>query len=309
MRKIILCNPRGFCAGVVRAVQIVESALERWGAPIYVKHEIVHNRHVVDSLKEKGAIFVENLEEIPYGSRVIYSAHGISPRVREIAKERCLLDIDATCVLVTKVHSAVKLYASRGYKIILIGKKNHVEVIGIQGEAPNSVTVVENVQDVEKLTFNSNDPLFYITQTTLSLDDVSDISQVLKMRYPQIITLPSSSVCYATQNRQGALRSVLSRVNFVYVVGDTQSSNSNRLCEIARRRNIPSILINSPEHITDEILRYSGDIAVTAGASTPEDVVQACVSKLKILLGDVQVEEDIFVTEDVVFQVPKEISC
>ncbi|WP_284441690.1 4-hydroxy-3-methylbut-2-enyl diphosphate reductase [Chlamydia gallinacea] len=307
MRQLILCSPRGFCAGVVRAIQVVEKALETWGAPIYVKHEIVHNKHVVDSLKQRGAIFVEDLRGIPKGSRVIYSAHGVSPEVREEAKACHLIDIDATCILVTKIHSAVKLYASRGYHIILVGKKKHVEVIGICGEVPGQVTVVENVADVSRLTFSPKDSLFFVTQTTLSLDDVHEITQALQSRYPQIVTLPSSSVCYATQNRQEALRAVLPRVRFVYVVGDAQSSNSNRLREIASKRGIPSRLINSPDHISDEILNYSGDIAITAGASTPEYVVQLCVSKLKELIPDLQVQEDVFVVEDVVFQLPKEI--
>ncbi|EPP37576.1 4-hydroxy-3-methylbut-2-enyl diphosphate reductase [Chlamydia avium] len=307
MRQLILCNPRGFCAGVVRAIQVVEKALETWGPPIYVKHEIVHNSHVVDNLKERGAVFIEDLKEAPSGSRIIYSAHGVSPKVREEAKAHRLIDIDATCVLVTKIHSAVKLYASRGYHVILIGKKKHVEIIGICGEVPNQVTVVENVDDVMQLSFDSRTPLFFVTQTTLSLDDVDEITKALKLKYPQIITLPSSSVCYATQNRQEALRTVLPRVNFVYVVGDIQSSNSNRLKEIASKRGIPSRLINSPDHIFDEILNYSGDIAMTAGASTPEHIVQACVSKLQELIPDLQVTEDIFVVEDVVFQLPKEL--
>ncbi|WP_349821501.1 4-hydroxy-3-methylbut-2-enyl diphosphate reductase [Chlamydia abortus] len=307
MRRVILSNPRGFCAGVVRAIQVVESALEKWGAPIYVKHEIVHNRHVVDDLKRRGAIFIEDLKDVPCGEKVIYSAHGIPPEVREEAKARNLFDIDATCVLVTKIHSAVKLYASKGYQIILIGKKKHVEVIGIRGEAPESVTVVEKVEDVANLPFDVHVPLFFVTQTTLSLDDVAEVAQALKARYPHIITLPSSSVCYATQNRQEALRAVLPGVNFVYVIGDVQSSNSNRLREVAEKRNIPARLVNSPDHISDEILHYSGDIAVTAGASTPEHIVQSCISRLKELIPDLQVEEDIFTTEDVVFQPPKEL--
>lgn len=307
MRQLILCNPRGFCAGVVRAIQVVEKALDNWGAPIYVKHEIVHNSHVVDNLRKRGAIFIEDLREVPKGSRLIYSAHGVSPEVRKEAKELNLIDIDATCVLVTKVHSAVRLYAARGYHIILIGKKKHVEIIGICGEVPGQVTVVESVSDVQKLSFGPQDPLFFVTQTTLSLDDVHEITQALKSRYPQIITLPSSSVCYATQNRQEALRAVLPRVNFVYVIGDIQSSNSNRLREIAAKRGVSSRLINSPDHISNEILNYSGDIAITAGASTPEHVVQSCVSRLKELIPDLQIQEDLFVVEDVVFQLPKEI--
>lgn len=307
MRKLFLCNPRGFCAGVIRAIQIVEVALEKWGAPIYVKHEIVHNRHVVDELRRKGAIFVESLEDIPSGSKLIYSAHGVSPEVRAEAKKRGLYDIDATCVLVTKVHSAVKLYASKGYQIILIGKRQHVEVIGIRGEAPNHVTVVEKVSEIESLPFTSKTPLFYVTQTTLSMDDVAEITRALKKRYPHIITLPSSSVCYATQNRQQALKSVLFKVNFVYIVGDPQSSNSTRLKELAERRGIPSRLINHPEDIHDDILTYSGHIAMTAGASTPENVVQACIEKLQTMIVGLQIENSFSVEENVFFQLPKKL--
>lgn len=307
MRKLILCNPRGFCSGVVRAIQVVEVALERWGAPIYVKHEIVHNRHVVNSLRAKGAIFIEDLADVPMGQRVIYSAHGIPPQVREEARSRGLIEIDATCVLVTKVHSAVKLYASKGYQIILIGHKKHVEIIGIRGEAPESITVVENVQDVERLPFAKDVPLFYVTQTTLSMDDVEEITQALRKRYPSIITLPSSSICYATTNRQGALRSVLSRVGFAFVIGDVNSSNSNRLYEVAQRRKVPAVLINGPEYISEDIVTYSGDIALTAGASTPEYVVQACINRLLELIPGLKIEDDVFAVEDVVFQPPKEL--
>ncbi|WP_100934126.1 4-hydroxy-3-methylbut-2-enyl diphosphate reductase [Candidatus Chlamydia corallus] len=307
MRKLIVCSPRGFCSGVVRAIQVVEVALEKWGAPIYVKHEIVHNRHVVNFLRAKGAIFVEELADVPGGERVIYSAHGISPAVRAEAKARNLIDIDATCGLVTKVHSAVKLYAGKGYQIVLIGHKKHVEVIGIIGEAPESVTVVESVADVEALPFGPNTPLFYITQTTLSLDDVQEIAGALQKRYPFIITLPSSSICYATTNRQKALRSILPRVNHVFVVGDVNSSNSNRLCEIALKRGVRADLINSPEDIGKKILDYPGDIAITAGASTPEDVVQACIQKLSEIISGLEIENDIFSVENVVFQLPKEL--
>lgn len=307
MRKVIVCSPRGFCAGVIRAIQTVEKALEKWGGPIYVKHEIVHNRHVVDKLRAKGAIFVEDLQEIPRNSRVIYSAHGGPPSIRQEVKERGLIAIDATCGLVTRIHSAVKMYAKKGYYIILIGKRKHVEVIGICGEAPDNITVVENLAEVESLLFSVQDPLFYVMQTTLSMDDAADIVAALKTRYPQIITLPSSSICYATQNRQGALRNILPKVEFVYVIGDPQSSNSNRLREVAARRGVVARLINSPEEISEEILHYSGNIGVTAGASTPEDVVQACLTKLQEWIPDLEIETDLFVEEDMVFQLPKEL--
>lgn len=307
MRKVIVCSPRGFCAGVIRAIQTVEKALEKWGGPIYVKHEIVHNRHVVDKLRAKGAIFVEDLQEIPRNSRVIYSAHGVPPSIRQEVQERGLIAIDATCGLVTRIHSAVKMYAKKGYHIILIGKRKHVEVIGICGEAPDNITVVENLAEVESLLFSVQDPLFYVMQTTLSMDDAADIVAALKTRYPQIITLPSSSICYATQNRQGALRNILPKVEFVYVIGDPQSSNSNRLREVAARRGVVARLINSPEEISEEILHYSGNIGVTAGASTPEDVVQACLTKLQEWIPDLEIETDLFIEEDMVFQLPKEL--
>ncbi|ESN88940.1 4-hydroxy-3-methylbut-2-enyl diphosphate reductase [Chlamydia suis MD56] len=307
MRKVIVCSPRGFCAGVIRAIQTVEKALEKWGGPIYVKHEIVHNRHVVDKLRAKGAIFVEDLQEIPRNSRVIYSAHGVPPSIRQEVQERGLIAIDATCGLVTRIHSAVKMYAKKGYYIILIGKRKHVEVIGICGEAPDNITVVENLAEVESLLFSVQDPLFYVMQTTLSMDDAADIVRALKTRYPQIITLPSSSICYATQNRQGALRNILPKVEFVYVIGDPQSSNSNRLREVAARRGVVARLINSPEEISEEILHYSGNIGVTAGASTPEDVVQACLTKLQEWIPNLEIETDLFVEEDMVFQLPKEL--
>lgn len=307
MRKVIVCSPRGFCAGVIRAIQTVEKALEKWGGPIYVKHEIVHNRHVVDKLRAKGAIFVEDLQEIPRNSRVIYSAHGVPPSIRQEVQERGLIAIDATCGLVTRIHSAVKMYAKKGYYIILIGKRKHVEVIGICGEAPDNITVVENLAEVESLLFSVQDPLFYVMQTTLSMDDAADIVAALKTRYPQIITLPSSSICYATQNRQGALRNILPKVEFVYVIGDPQSSNSNRLREVAARRGVVARLINSPEEISEEILHYSGNVGVTAGASTPEDVVQACLTKLQEWIPDLEIETDLFVEEDMVFQLPKEL--
>ena len=231
--KLLLSKPRGFCAGVERAIETVEKALTLWGSPIYVKHEIVHNKHVVDGLKAKGAIFIENIDEVPIGARLIYSAHGVSPAVRAQAKARNLIEIDATCGLVTRVHSAVKRFAAQGYQIILIGHRNHVEIIGTAGEAPDVTTIVESVDDVEKLAFPAASKLFYITQTTLSLDDVKEITDALIVRYPDIETLPSSSICYATTNRQMALKEITDQTDLVLVVGDPQSSNSNRLRELA----------------------------------------------------------------------------
>lgn len=303
--KLLLSKPRGFCAGVERAIETVEKALELWGAPIYVKHEIVHNKYVVDGLKEKGAVFIEDLNDVPVGSRLIYSAHGVSPAIRSQARERKLIEIDATCGLVTRVHSAVKRYALQGYQIILIGHRNHVEIIGTAGEAPDVTTIVESVQDVLNLSFK-DEKLFYITQTTLSLDDVKDITDALQEKYPNIETLPSSSICYATTNRQMALREITDQTDLVLVVGDPASSNSNRLREVASKRGINSYLINFEGDINPVWLNNIKIIGLTAGASTPETIVQKCIERL-IALGVTEVENVVFTTEDVVFSLPKPI--
>lgn len=305
--KLLLSKPRGFCAGVVRAIGIVEKALEKWGAPIYVKHEIVHNRHVVQRLKEKGAIFIEDLTEVPNNARLIYSAHGVSPAVREEAKERGLIEIDATCGLVTKVHSAAKRFAQKGYHIILIGHRTHVEIVGTAGEAPDQTTIVETPEDVHKLTFTQDDKLFYVTQTTLSLDDVSDITKALTLRYPQIETLPSSSICYATTNRQMALREITEQTDLILVIGDPTSSNSNRLREMGERRGVPAYLINGPSEIQLSWFHGVKTIGLTAGASTPEDIVQMCIERL-LEYGVTDVEDVVYTQEDVIFQLPRELA-
>jgi len=302
--QLLLSKPRGFCAGVERAIDTVEEALKIWGAPIYVKHEIVHNRHVVQRLKNMGAIFIEDIEDVPVGERLIYSAHGVSPAVREQARARNLIEIDATCGLVTRVHSAVKRYAALGYQIILIGHRNHVEVIGTAGEAPKVTTIVESVIDVENLEFRQEEKLFYITQTTLSLDDVKEITSALIVKYPHIETLPSSSICYATTNRQMALREITDLTDLVLVVGDPQSSNSNRLRELASTREVESYLINDENEILPEWLVDKKIIGLTAGASTPEEIVQRCIKKL-IEYGVNEVKDVDHILEKVVFQLPK----
>lgn len=304
--KLLLSKPRGFCAGVERAIETVERAIELWGAPIYVKHEIVHNKYVVDGLRAKGAIFIENLDDVPVGARLIYSAHGVSPAVREHARQRGLIEIDATCGLVTRVHSAVKRFAGQGYQIILIGHRNHVEIIGTAGEAPDVTTIVESPEDVAELNFKADEKLFYITQTTLSLDDVKEITEALKAKYPHIETLPSSSICYATTNRQLALGEITDQTDLVLVVGDPQSSNSNRLKELAAKRGIPSYLINDEREIQEEWVKGVKTIGLTAGASTPEAIVQRCIQRLE-QLGVKDVEDVVFTVEDVVFQLPKPI--
>lgn len=304
--KLLLSKPRGFCAGVDRAIETVERALKLWGPPIYVKHEIVHNRYVVNGLKAKGAIFIEDLNRVPEGARVIYSAHGISPAVREQAKQRRLIEIDATCGLVTRVHSAVKRFAAQGYQIILVGHRNHVEIIGTAGEAPDVTTIVERPEDVAHLNFAQDQKLFYITQTTLSLDDVQEITDALRAKYPNIETLPSSSICYATTNRQMALRQITDETQLVLVVGDPQSSNSNRLREVAERRGVPSYLINDETEIQVEWLSGVRVIGLTAGASTPEEVVHRCIQRLQDL-GVSEVEDVVFTVEEVLFQLPKQV--
>ncbi len=304
--KLLLSKPRGFCAGVERAIETVEKALKIWGAPIYVKHEIVHNKYVVDDLRAKGAIFIEDIDDVPLGARLIYSAHGVSPAVREQAVKRNLIEIDATCGLVTRVHSAVKMFANKGYQIILIGHRNHVEIIGTAGEAPDVTTIVESADDVSKLNYVPGTKLFYITQTTLSLDDVKEITDALVAKYPEIETLPSSSICYATTNRQMALREITGVTDLVLVVGDPKSSNSNRLRETAEKRGIPSYLINNETEIQPKWLQGVKTIGLTAGASTPEIIVQRCIERL-MELGVTEVEDVVFINEDVVFQLPKSI--
>lgn len=305
--KLLLSKPRGFCAGVVRAIDTVEEALKKWGAPIYVKHEIVHNHHVVDGLRAKGAIFIEDLDEVPEGSRIIYSAHGVSPAVREHAKKRNLIEIDATCGLVTRVHSAVKRYAAKGYKVVLIGKRKHVEIIGTAGEAPEAVTIVESVADVDQLEFQPGQKLFYTTQTTLSLLDVKEIVEHLIAKFPYIETLPSSSICYATTNRQLALGQICDETDLVLVVGDPMSSNSNRLREIGARKDIPSYLINNEDEIDPAWLEGVKVIGLTAGASTPEDVVSRIIDRLH-KLGVTETEDVVYTKEDVFFQLPKQVA-
>jgi 4-hydroxy-3-methylbut-2-en-1-yl diphosphate reductase len=303
-KRLLLSKPRGFCAGVDRAIDTVKRALELWGSPIYVRHEIVHNRHVVDELKAMGAIFIENLQDVPPGSRVIFSAHGVPPSVRDEAAQRNLIAIDATCCLVTKVHSAARRFAEKGYRIVLIGHKKHVETIGTAGEALDETTIVETVQDVDKLTFAPDQKIAFLTQTTLSLDDVEAIVHALKKRYPSIETMPSSSICYATQNRQMALRHIAPQADLVLVIGDPKSSNSNRLREIAEKRGITAYLVNNAGEIQSQWLDGVATIAMTAGASTPEAIVQDCVRRLREL-GVGIIEEVVFAEENVSFQLPR----
>jgi 4-hydroxy-3-methylbut-2-enyl diphosphate reductase len=303
-RHLYLAAPRGFCAGVDRAIDIVEMALEVYGAPIWVRHEIVHNRHVVDDLKRKGAIFTDDLADVSAGAVVIFSAHGVSPAVRAEAQARGLRSLDATCPLVTKVHLEALRHAKQGSTIVLVGHRHHVEVQGTLGEAPDSIAVVENVAEAEALEVRDPAKVAYITQTTLSMDDCRAIVAVLKRRFPAIHEPAKDDICYATQNRQNAVKELARRCKVVLVVGAPTSSNANRLVEVAQSHGAAAYLIESAEDIRSEWL--TGDVGITAGASTPEDVVQACVQRVQAA-GDYRLEEFRLVEERVMFPLPGEL--
>lgn len=303
IRTVLLPKPRGFCAGVIRAIDIVEIALEQLGAPVYVRKEIVHNRFVVDELARRGAVFVENLDEVPDGAVTIFSAHGVSPEVRVDAERRKLQVIDATCPLVTKVHIEVIRYARDNYSIIMIGHQNHDEVIGTFGEAPDHIHVVSSVSDVDALQNVNPYRVIYATQTTLSLDDTQAIVERLKQRFPAIISPASSDICYATQNRQAAVKTLAEKANLILVVGAQNSSNSNRLVEVARGKGVPAYLIDNAGDIMPEWLAGCLNIGVTAGASTPEILVQEVVKDLQHR-GFSRIQELELIEEDVHFPLP-----
>ena len=290
--KVIVAKPRGFCAGVDRAIDIVEKALEKYGPPIFVRHAIVHNKRVVDSLKEKGVVFVEELEEIKEKeAKVIFSAHGISPSVRNEAKEKKLQVVDAVCPLVTKVHNEVKHYADLGYTIVLIGHRNHVEVIGTSGEAPEKVVVVESVEEAETLEVADPEKLAYVTQTTLSVDDTKDILSTLKKKFPNIISPSKLDICYATQNRQDAVKELAKFSDLIFIMGSPESSNSNRLVEVAKAYGVEkAFLIEGAESLKEIELDDNMVIGLSSGASTPESVVLEVINKLKSF-GAESVEE------------------
>src|SRR5262245_7432675 len=305
-KTILLPKPRGFCAGVIRAIDIVRIALERLGRPVYVRKEIVHNRSVVDQLATEGAVFVESLDEVPDGAVAIFSAHGVAPEVRVEAERRGLRVIDATCPLVTKVHVEVIRYAREGYSIILIGHRNHDEVIGTFGEAPESIHLVSSVEEVDDLENVRPDRVIYATQTTLSLDDTRAIVERLQKRFPAIISPPSSDICYATQNRQMAVKALARRADLILVVGSKNSSNSNRLVEVAQTSGAPAYLIESARDVRQEWLHGCLEVGVTAGASTPELLVQEVVDTLRGR-GFLGVEEMEVVEEDVQFPLPASV--
>src|SRR6266849_6452437 len=305
-KKIILLRPRGFCAGVVRAIDVVRIALDLYGAPIYVRKEIVHNRHVVDELRGAGAIFVEELDEVPSGARVIFSAHGVSPAVRAQARERGLQVIDATCPLVTKVHLEAVKFAKKGYTIVLIGHKDHDEVIGTLGEAPEATVLVTTVEDVDQLNLKDPERVSFITQTTLSLDETKDIVDRLRERYPKIQGPAAQDICYATENRQLAVKAVIPLCQLLLVVGSQNSSNSRRLVEVCEKTGVPAYLIDDLGEVKPEWLSGIQTVAVTAGASAPENLVQELIGSLQdsgiTMLEEMEIKE-----EDVRFNLPSEL--
>ncbi|VTX65863.1 4-hydroxy-3-methylbut-2-enyl diphosphate reductase [uncultured Aggregatibacter sp.] len=307
--KIILANPRGFCAGVDRAISIVELALEIHGAPIYVRHEVVHNRFVVNGLRERGAIFVEELSEVPDGAIVIFSAHGVSQAVRQEAKDRNLKVFDATCPLVTKVHMQVARASKKGTKAILIGHKGHPEVEGTMGQYGNQeggIYLIESIEDIANLPVSHNDDLTFMTQTTLSLDDTAETISALKEKYPAIQGPHKNDICYATTNRQQAVRELAKQSDLVVVVGSKNSSNSNRLAELASRMGVVSKLIDDPNDIQPDWFNGVQTIGVTAGASAPEELVQSVIARMKEF-GVTDVEELQGLEENMFFEVPKEL--
>lgn len=305
VEKLILASPRGFCAGVVRAVNIVELAVEKWGSPIYVRGEIVHNPHVVRSLQKKGVTFVNELADVPEGSIVVFSAHGVSPEVRKEAKNRNLQVLDATCPLVTKVHREAKKYAGKGYSVVLIGHRGHEEVIGTMGEAPEHIELISSRDDIVSLEVENPEKVAYLTQTTLSVSDTREIIGELRERFPALEGPSAEDICYATQNRQEAVRALAEQVGLILVVGAENSSNSLRLVEEARRHGIPAWLIGDAGGIRPEWLEGVSSVGLTSGASAPESLVDEVVSWF--LERGAAVEELVTCEEKVRFLLPSEL--
>ncbi|MCB9397128.1 MAG: 4-hydroxy-3-methylbut-2-enyl diphosphate reductase [Acidobacteria bacterium] len=311
MKKIVLCLPNGFCAGVERAIRIVELAIEAYGSPIYVNHEIVHNQHVVDDLAAKGAIFVDSLDEVPEGERLIYSAHGVGPEVRRHAKTRKLLEVDATCPLVTKVHLAAVNYARKGYHIFLIGHANHVEVVGTYGEVPDHITIVEPLEADQLDAYIATLPepptqqLVFLTQTTLNVNDCLVVVEALKRRFPSLETPPNEDICYATSNRQEAVKAIAPQMDFFVVVGSPTSSNSLRLVEVAQAEGCQAELVPNLDYIRHRQWDNVKAIGVTAGASTPDILVQGIIQHLKSHGFDT-IETYEHVRESMHFSIPRD---
>lgn len=306
--EILLANPRGFCAGVDRAIIIVEQALEKFGAPIYVRHEVVHNKFVVDELKRKGAIFVEELADVPSGNTVIFSAHGVSLKVREEAESRGLRVFDATCPLVTKVHMEVARMQSKGYEVIMIGHRGHPEVEGTMGQCQGGIYLVETPEDVAQLQVQNPAKLAYVTQTTLSIDDAARVVSALQARFPEILAPRSDSICYATQNRQDAVKIMAKDCDLVIIVGSPNSSNSNRLREVAENQGIEAYMVDDASHLNPAWVSGKKRVGVSAGASAPEVLVREVIAKLQTL-AESEVVELQGVVENVVFQLPKNLTA
>jgi 4-hydroxy-3-methylbut-2-enyl diphosphate reductase len=304
--KLLLAAPRGYCAGVDRAVQTVERALELYGAPVYVRKEIVHNKHVVEQLRERGAVFVESETEVPEGATVVFSAHGVAPSVHANAADRELHTIDATCPLVTKVHVEAKKFAADGYTIVLIGHAGHEEVEGTMGEAPEHIVLIENEQDVDQLEVEDPSKVAYISQTTLSVEETKSIIARLRERFPAIIGPRTDDICYATTNRQAAVKQLARQCDLVLVIGSRNSSNSNRLVEVAREHGADSHLIDHEGQVSEEWLEGKRVVGITSGASAPEELVQRLVSFFRTR-GTIDVQELQVVQEDVRFMLPKAI--
>lgn len=306
--KVLIVSPRGFCAGVRRAIEIVDRALERFGAPIYVRKEIVHNQAVVEGFRKRGVIFIDEVQEAPLGACVIFSAHGIAPEVRTDARERKLKTIDATCPLVTKVHLEVHRFLREGFSLLLIGHKDHDEVVGTMGEAPGKITLVESPDDVPGINVPNPDKVMILTQTTLSVDETRGTMAAIRARFPKAQTPPKDDICYATQNRQDAVRELLNRgINVLLVVGSQNSSNSQRLCEVARERGVNAYLIDSADQMDPAWFSNDSCVGLTAGASAPEYLVQNVVQFLEDKY-DATVENVFVREENVVFSLPKELT-
>jgi 4-hydroxy-3-methylbut-2-enyl diphosphate reductase len=304
--KVLLANPRGFCAGVNMAIESLDKALELFGAPVHVYHEIVHNKHVVERFRAKGAVFVDELEEVPHGAVLMYSAHGVSPEIRKLSAERSLRTIDATCPLVTKVHLEAIRFAKKGYTIFLIGHEGHDEVIGTLGEAPDAIVLVETPEDVERSSVPAEAKVAYLTQTTLSIDDAERVIRALKAKYPHIEGPPTDDICYATQNRQEAIKELVPEANIVLVLGSQNSSNSQRLRELALEEGKQAHLIDGVQEIQESWFGPNDVVVVTAGASAPEEVVQDCLDWFRKRFGAV-VEDRVIREEHVHFPPPREL--
>ncbi|MDC3024214.1 4-hydroxy-3-methylbut-2-enyl diphosphate reductase [Alphaproteobacteria bacterium] len=300
--KVLLASPRGFCAGVKRAIDMVDLALQNSKSPIYVRHEIVHNKRVVNDLKKKGAIFVKQLEEVPKGAKVIFSAHGVSKKVKKDAKKYKQLSIDATCPLVSKVHQQIKLYDKKGYKILLIGHKGHPEVDGIEGQVSQKILVIENEEQAAKLIISNTKKIAYVTQTTLSLNDTSEIIKILKNKFPNIIGPNLDDICYATQNRQIAVAELADSCDLVFVVGGENSSNTKRLAEIVKKKNISVFRISGKDDIDKSWLEGVKTLGITSGASSPEVLINEILEFLKNIYFEVEIDNLKGIEENITFK-------